>query len=527
MRSCYYTRLADGDQKLSVSFGGSIPLSLLYRCCSGILLCVLFLGVSLGLTACQADSLEETTLTVSPDEELLLPASGEGVILSVRTNQHLWSAVTNSSWLKLRQAGDKLLVEASPNSYSDNRVGQIILIAGKLQKQLSVKQVFDAQYAIELLPAKELLVDRLTKEYRIIVKTSSNRWRVRKENDRDEWLTVLPRPRYGEIILNFEENKTRATRATKLFIEDGEAVKEFVVSQRGIPHFFLPYLQWESNLEEAEAFELARHSRITLRPRSGDPVQGLRAVPYFQFSTISSAFQQVRYEYVDMSPRFLYKATLVAQDLAVTRGSELTDFLMQEGYTLRTDLESTESTRFYVNTSQQIHLQYTIDNEAREAYLIFTPIVEQRQAYQVPQTLPLGFSIKNGSTKADVEAWEKQMKSEFAEGITQALGLPAYFSLEPYYLRYYLYKENDANALQSVFVTLDPKYQGLYRYGGLLFMTREFDALLKGQGFVYEAYDQRGGVYYYINEQSNLKLAVSLMRIANLELTRVQTTLLK
>lgn len=487
----------------------------------------LLISVGLLLTSCQSEALEAPMLSVEPNAEVILSVMGESKQIVVHTNQSSWSAMSSSSWLKLRQAGNNLIVEAERNPAIEERMAQIVIVAGSKQVQLDVRQQVDKQSAIVLDPSDELTTDRLAKEYRVLVRTSSDKWRVRQVEPESSWLSVLARPRYGEIILSFEENKTRATRTARLVVEDGDASSELVVHQQGIPHFFLPYLAWESDLDEAETFEVQRNSRITLRPRAGDPVQGIRAVPYFQFSTISSAFQQVRYEYLNMGTRFLYKATLVAQDLAVTKGNELTDFLAQEGYTLRNDLKSGEQSKFYINETKKIHLQYTIDNDAREAYLIFTPLVEQTQAYEVPMQLPLGFPIKKSSTKAEVEAWEAQMKGERADGISQALGLPAYFALDPHFLRYYLYRENDENALQAVFLTLDPKYQGLYRYGGLLFMGREFDKLIKDEGFVYDSYDQRGGVHFYTHEQRNLRLAVSLMRIADLELTRVQVTLLK
>ncbi|MDO4707417.1 MAG: BACON domain-containing carbohydrate-binding protein [Porphyromonadaceae bacterium] len=483
--------------------------------------------LSLLLSACQSELLETPILSVEPHTELLLPASGEAAHVVVHTNQSSWSAVSSDTWLKLRQAGNNLIIEAEGNTTIEERRAQIAIIAGAKQVQLSITQQVDKQTAITLDPSESLTTDRLSKEYRVLVKTSSDKWRVRHEASESPWLNVLARPRYGELILSFEENKTRATRTARLVVEDGDASSELIVHQQGIPHFFLPHLAWESDLDEAEAFEVQRNSRITLRPRAADPLQGIRAIPYFQFSTISSAFQQVRYEYLNMGPRFLYKATLVAQDLSVTKGSELTDFLHHEGYQLRTDLKSSELSKFYVHETKKIHLQYTIDNDAKEAYLIFTPLVEQTQEYAVPQNLPLGFPIKTGSTKAEVEDWEKQMKGEHSDGISQALGLPAFFSAEPHFLRYYLYQENDANALQAVFVTLDPKYQGLYRYGGLLFVGREFDRLIQSEGFVYDSYDQRAGTHFYTHEQRNLRLAVSLMRMANLELTRVQVTLLK
>ncbi|MDO4692752.1 MAG: BACON domain-containing carbohydrate-binding protein [Porphyromonadaceae bacterium] len=481
----------------------------------------------LSLSSCQSETLDAPVLSVSPSTELQIPATGEGTYVEITTNQRSWSAVSSVAWLELRQAGNNLIVEAEPNTTIDERKANIVIVAGSKQVQLSLTQLVDKAGAIRLEPSDGLIADRLSKEYRILVKSSSNQWRVRLEGNDVTWLQVLPRPRYGEIILTLDENKTRAIRSTRLIVEDGEVSGTLEVRQQGIPHFFLPYLVWESELDETEAYEVLRHSRITLRPRPADPVQGVRAVPYYQFSTISSAFQQVRYEYLNMGSRFLYKATLVAQDLSVTKGTELTDFLQQEGYTLRTDLKSNESSKFYINSSKKIHLQYTIDSEAKEAYLIFTPIVEQSANYAVPSELPLGFPIKPGSTKAEVEAWEKQMNSEPASGITQALGLPAYFALDPYYLRYYLYQENDANALHSTFITLDPKYQGLFRYGGLLFVGREFDTLIKGQGFVYDAYDQRGGIHYYTHAQRKLRLAVGLMRMANLELTRIQVTPIK
>lgn len=487
---------------------------------------LLALSVLVALSSCRKDRLDPPTLSVSLEQELLLSGAGEEVTLPITTNQSSWKALTSASWLKLREAGNMLIVEAEANPQVQERMTSILVVAGAREIQVPVKQMIDKANAISLTPSV-IQAPRGSQEYRIQVKTSSDRWTVRYETVETDWVTLLPRPRYGELMVALEENKSKATRTCRLIIEDGAASTMLTIEQAGIPHFFLPYMVWESNLEDAEAFEEQRHSRITMRPREADPIQGVRAVPYFQFSTVSSAFQQVRYEYINLGTRFLYKATLVAQDLSAIDSSELAKYLASEQYTKRTDITSSESNQFFVNEQRRIHLQYSIDEASKEAYLIFTPMVEQSGRYVVPEILPLGFPIGPASTKAQVEQWEAEQKGEKGEDLSQALGMLAYFAHPPYFTRYYLFTEVDPNRLDAVNFTLDPKYQGMYKYGGLYFMGREFDALIKSAGFVYQAYDQRRGAHFYIHEGRNLRLAVGIARMADLELTRCQITVLK
>lgn len=487
---------------------------------------LLSLFTLLGLSSCQQDHLEAPTLSVNLDRELLISGSGEEVTLPITTNQSAWKAITSASWLKLREAGNILIIEALANPQVQERLASILIVAGGKELQVGVKQLVDKSNAITLDP-NEIHAPRGAQEYRVRVKASSDQWTVTKEPADASWVTLLPRPRYGELIVNLDENKGKGARVCSLKIQAGNASTTLVITQDGMPHFFLPYMVWESNLEEAEAFEEQRNSRITMRPREADPIQGIRAVSYFQFSTVSSAFQQVRYEYVNLGTRFLYKATLVAQDLSAINKAELLDFLAKEQYTKRTDIKSTETSQFFVNEQKKVHLQYSTDDAAKEAYLIFTPIVEQSGSYQVPEALPLGFPFVAGGTKAQVEQWESEMKGEKSNDLTQALGMLAYFAHAPYFTRYYLFKEDNPNLLDAVNFTLDPKYQGMYKYGGLHFMGREFDALIKSSGFVYHSYDQRRGAHFYINETKNLRLAVNMIRMANLELTRCQVTIYK
>ena len=485
------------------------------------LLCI----ATTSLTSCVKDVMDEPTLSVSHSGDLLIPSEGKEVIVPILTNQANWQSICNAEWITLRVAGNNLLIDVKPNPTITERVAEIVVVAGDKSAQLSVLQSPESVLTVDVEP-KALDARRTAGEYRVSVRSNTDTWTVEKPAD-IEWVRLFPRPRYGEIVIYLDENRGNTTRTCRLTMRNGSTVKTFDIRQEGYPHFFLPYLAWGSNLPEAEAFEVARHSRITSRPRPANPLAGTREVPDFGFSTVSSAFQQVKYEYVNLGTTFLYKATLIAADSSVVKGPDFKKFLTDEHYVPKQGLTSTDFISYYENVEKKINLQITFFTDAKEAHLIFTPIVEQDKAYALPESLPMGFPLSDKSTKRAVEAWEKQNGGELSSSISEVLGQPFFFAPEPYYSRQYSYDAVTNTILETSFVSLSPQYKGMYRYGGLTFVTREMTSIIEAAGFKYHSHDIRRGAYFYHNEAKNLRLAVSILTMGGMELTRCQFTVLK
>lgn len=476
------------------------------------------------LSSCVRDVMDEPTLSISHQGDLLIPSEGKEVTLPILTNQPNWQSISNADWLTLTAAGNNLIIDVAPNTAITERSAQIVIVAGSRSLNLTVLQSQETVRTIELDPLT-LNARRDAGEYRVSVRSNTDLWTVEKPEEA-EWVQIFSRPTYGEIVITLKENKGNAARFCQLTLRNGMTTKKFEIRQEGYPHFFLPYMNWGSKLSDAETFEESRQSRMTSRPRQGNPLTGIREIPDFGFSTISSAFQQVRYEYLNLGTSFLYKSTLIAEDKSVLMSEDFKKFLSAEGYILRDDVTSTDEVSYYHNLSKKIHLQVSIPADTKEAYLIFTPIVEQDKAYEMPQILPMGYPITASSTKREVEAWESANKGELSKAISEALGQPFYFAPKPYYSRQYLFDPVTQDKVNAVIFALDPDYRGMYKYGGLAFVTRELNALIKAAGFTYHSHDVRRGIYYYQNKNKGLRLSINIMGIGNMELTRCQITLL-
>lgn len=477
------------------------------------------------LTSCVKDVMDEPTLSVSHQGDLLIPSEGKEVVVPILTNQTNWQSICNAEWITLRAAGNNLLIDVKPNPTLSERAAEVLVVAGDKSIQLSVLQSPESVLTVDVEPTV-LDAKRGAGEHRIAVRSNTDTWTVDKPAD-VEWVRLFPRPRYGEIVVYLDENKGNATRTCQLTLRNGSTVKTFDIRQEGYPHFFLPYLVWGSNLRDAEAFEVERHSRITSRPRQANPLAGEREVPDFGFSTVSSAFQQVKYEYVNLGTSFLYKATLIASDSSVVRGNDFKKFLADEHYVTKQGLTSTDLISYYENVEKKINLQVTFFKDAKEAHLIFTPIVEQDKDYALPESLPMGFPIAERVTREQVEAWEKENGGELSSRISEVLGQPFFFAPEPYYSRQYLYDAVTNKILDTSFVALAPQYKGMYKFGGLTFVTREMQAIIADVGFKCHSHDMRRGAYFYHNEAKNLRLVVSIVSMGGMELTRCQFTVLK
>lgn len=148
-------------------------------------------ALSLVFVSCQEKGLEETTLEVSPREDIMLNADGnKDVVLEVVTNAEKWN-VEKTEWITARQDGNKLFVNAQANLDESERPGRITISAGNAEPvKINVLQAAAAknEIVLSLTPSDPISFNaKDNTSVELTVTTNAPDWDYTYP---EEWLTV-------------------------------------------------------------------------------------------------------------------------------------------------------------------------------------------------------------------------------------------------------------------------------------------------------------------------------------------------
>lgn len=473
-----------------------------------LMICVCF-GA---LHSCSSeDVITDAVLSVSPSDELNAPMEGNEFVVKIETNHSRWTSICNAEWVKLRTSGNNLFIEVEANETDQERATQVIVSAGSKRSQINVYQ--NANHQVLLEPEQtQFNVNRKEKRYHLPVKSNYTDWTVEVPKDVN-WLSVLARPRYGELIIDVKGNGRSTSRSCNLTLKRGEISVILTINQEGLPLFFIPYMNWGSNIDEVINLETLRDNTLTGRPNQGDPAQGIAAVPDFTFSTLSAAFPLVKYECMNFTGQFLYKTTLVAKDASVVEEAGFLKFLKEEGYGIKKEQgRLPEGVVLYENVSKSINMDLIVNKKENTALLIFYPQKEQTEKVMISENFNLGFPVQTGKTIDDVKKWENSNKGEYGEELTEALGGRLfYYAPNPHFARIYTFDEVYGVELKSMTLLLESKEKYLYSFGAIKYISKEFDKTIRNLGFDFLYYDTARNLYFYESEKATLEIGDIVM----------------
>ncbi|MDO4770632.1 BACON domain-containing carbohydrate-binding protein [Porphyromonas sp.] len=483
----------------------------------GILSCLLL------LSSCRKDSIDTSSwLKVDADEVIRLESGTGEKIIAVSSSQGQWATTSNADWLEARQAGDYLVLNARPNETLNVRKAQVLVVSSGIKKALQIEQEGYPTLIVETDPA-EITFAEEEGQMRLILKSNSTEWTV--NNPSEDWIETIARPRVGELVVKVKANETTDARTAEIAISANDRIKTIKVKQNGKLHFFLPFSDWGTDFASVQKRELARKSKL-----AGTPNPNLGVKDYTFFS-VSKVFQRVRYEFEDYGSDML-QATTVIGDKTVPYTNEFHEFLLSEGFERITPLDGrTKGLLLYVHKEKKIDMSIytTLDKvEKRDVSIIFCrPIVEQPGPMPTLSKFDTGMLRFGEATSKEVGDWEKANGGKYDEDFSAALGTPIFFAENPFYARGYFFDKVGDTPETKKFILNGYLYLyishelGLYRYGGMEYLTNEFKALLEREGFEFMYFYPGNRSYYFKNKTKKVEVAIKSIVLGPRRLLRV------
>lgn len=457
--------------------------------------CILVLGLAVSLTGCVEYEAPTPPQTQGqghlPGQLPPLKAEGEQLVTNVGMNGKKWYALSNADWLEAQESGTQLYVKAQRNPLPEPRTALITLIEGSTARVLTVVQEPSA-LVLQGQAASRIELDAAATQQTLVLNTGGRTWSVSTEA---AWLKPTLRPHASELVLDAQANEGLASRTATLTLTHEKSTHQIIVVQAGRGGYVVPHFAWGANIDDITRLEAARGGALLSKPQMGNALAGTANDPYYTYSTSSQLVTRIGYETVNFTDRMVYRVKLTARDHIVLHSTGFQQWLTAQGFVKK-------GNSYYYNSEQRIHAEITIDKERQRGHIEFWPEIEQTQSYPTfaNNELPMGF-LGYGQKQEAIKRWEDAHKGVLHEGLSDKDG-DVYWGGEPFLLRFYLLNE-DKTLRQTMFV-FNTLHQGLYAFGGLVYPTREFQALLQAQG-----YERDGGYptqYVYINRAKDLRL---------------------
>ncbi|MDO4692751.1 MAG: BACON domain-containing protein [Porphyromonadaceae bacterium] len=290
----------------------------------GLGLLLSFLGT---LPSCREQLAPETSkLILNQTQELIsFPSTASLKTIDVRSDSEEWVALCSSDWVRTIKKGKQLRIAVDANPTTELRQAVIQVTSGGKTVEIRLEQMGSP---LEFTAQKETKFGQFGGERRFYVDASSPSWSVQSTAP---WLEVTPYPLQGELSLKVAENTTREARSAQVHVQDrdGRVIHSLEVKQSPILYLVLPFDEFGANAEAVRFFETDRHSRLVNQP-------DFRAnFTHWGYETVSPIFNYIIYtikngKYIGAS---VYATNRNPQHLMGSEGQEVTDLLVQKGYT--------------------------------------------------------------------------------------------------------------------------------------------------------------------------------------------------
>lgn len=455
----------------------------------------LALGLTLSLTACV-----EYDAPTAPQQQGLgsvsseipqIKADGEELALSLGTTGSEWSALTNVEWLQVQDRGTQLYVKAQRNPLPEPRTAIVTLVEGSNVRVLTLVQAASA-LQLDGAATSNIELEAAATQQTLVLNTGGHEWEVSTDA---AWLKATLRNHAAELVIDAQTNEALDARKATLTLTHGKQSHTLKLTQAGRGGYVQPNYAWGADIDAIAHHEATRGGTLLSKPTPGNALSGTADDPFYTFTTSSALLPRIGYETQNFSDRMVFRIKLTARDHMVLRSAAYQKWLKEQGFERKTN-------DYFYNSKQQLHAQITTDNERETGFILFWPEIEQTESYATfaNNQLPLGYD-GYGKDQAAIRAWETANGGTYDEDRSDKQG-DMYWAPAPYLQRFYFLDSNKRmSQTQIIFPTL---HQGLYAFGGLTYPTREFEALLKHNGF--DRDKSQPTLYIYNNSAKDLKL---------------------
>lgn len=461
----------------------------------------------------KSDEPEEATLSLSTTAVTIPNAGGEAQAITVTTNQTKWNAISNAEWLKTTVSGNTLTIVATPNQGGADRAAEVLIVAGSTNEKVSVIQSA-ADIILEVSP-ENVVVTNAGETKLVSVKSNATTWTLEVDEAASAW---IKRVVFKDFIQLEIAPNTGDAREAKIYAKSGTTQKEIIIQQAGKgAKFVLPYLVVDAARYQLVSYETSQGSFLLGYtaadpglPSWGIPASGER----FAFATASAAFPSALYVFnydTSLLEVVEYVGTKKTADIVA---DGFVDFLKENGYE-DADYDSKSKKVSATNPNNRFSVEMG-DSKTGVAVLHFNaPEPEQPQDYKTFDKFPYDSSYMLGDTQytaakvREIEAginskFIKEEKDSSAPGYIKHIQYEVAESLRPLHTRLYFFdnktKDDAGKPLNNVseFLAVWAEHTlGVWELKqGAFFLTKEFKALLKKEGFEFYA-KSNGNEYYY------------------------------
>lgn len=452
------------------------------------MLATVFLAAS-----CSKDEVEEPTLTLSETSTIKLLKAVSEKAITVTTNQKEWTALANVDWIELTQSANTLTIKATMNATNTKRKAEVMVMAGGLGKKLMVEQ--EASNATIVTFPDKLELDQWDGKYQFDVDANTKDWNVTSDAD---WVKVTAKQFKSEVVIEVTENVKREARVAKLTLTAGKTAKEFTITQSGIMYYIMPYLQFGASLGQLQAFETARRSEMV--QNTGVIFGG----PY-TFNTKSPAFPTILYEFTAGK---MGGITVTISKKEVVLEKEFDNMMTENKFKL---VSSTDKEKLFQKEGETETIRALV-NIADNGKILYTVIPKQPKPMPTFKEMPYGFKdfTATGTLKA-VQDWEAKNNGKYEEADSAPdKGFYRFAAPAPWINRAYIF-EDKPHLLQTI--NFFPEVSLCYfEVRGAYYLTKEFTALMKKEGFTEFLGMSSSGLFFYGRKDKSLEMALRVAK---------------
>lgn len=448
-------------------------------------------------------------------------------IIPVSSSHGQWAVTSNADWLRATEAGNNLVLEAKPNESLKIRHAQVVVVSSGLSKTLQVEQEAYPTLRIDTEPA-ELNFSEDEGLMRVILRANAEEWTV--NNPAKDWVEVNARPRVGELVVKVKANPTTTPREVDIQILSEGKSATLKVKQLGKLHFYLPAIEWGTDFASVEKLEIARKNKL-----AGIPSARTGTKEYTFFSP-SQVLSEVKYEFDNYGDKTLYASYMIG-DRNVCYGPEFHEYLVSQGFTRISPMNVRKGVLvLYRNEEKKTELSIysKLDRQKKvDVGVVFCrPIYKQPAPQPTMQSFDPGFMRFGDVPPKDIVEWEMKNGGFFDRELSKVFGgIPFFFVKDPLYTRGYIFGEEpidpknpkgDKKNVLKQYIMIYLTYKlGIYHYSDMIYLTEEFQDLLKRDGYEFWQFDPNSRAYYYKHTGKRIYISIKTIDIPDKKRMRI------
>ncbi|WP_373811358.1 BACON domain-containing protein [Porphyromonas macacae] len=465
---------------------------------------------------------EEAELKVS-ETSLTFAKKGEEKVVTIETNKEKWNAMAGVEWLTLVREGKSLKIKAAPNAQPAERKGEVLVMSGDASVTIAVTQgatdvVFD-------IVQTEVAFPKEGGNETVLVKTNSNNWSVELEKPAD-WVELAPNTQAGLIFIKAKANDTKEVRVAKLIAKNGGVLKEIIVKQQGVASvkYILPLLKNPITKIELMKFEIGRGGFL-IHHVNALPGWGIMEETYL-FCTPSTVFPDVEYGITASSGKPAY-IRMTGKDIEAVKSPDYKAMLKENGFEI-----SDETNAGFLGENEKLGFELKVEYDI-EGYSVvtFKAQIKQPKDYPTFKEFPYGpyqwlnnpkwkyaqikaEELKNGFTVAS-ESNSQQFPKEIQLMFLEDKKPETDITFRGYFFDWDKSTPEAKRGFNQERIDIFENVNlGAWEEGGVFYLTKEFKALLKKEGFVF--LKQGNKIEFYVHEKKNLVAAVRGVKFSDI-----------